>query len=239
MKILDKDIDNLLFIDIETVSGYKGYNDMPENLKQYWDKKASYQKDFDGSNEKELYVERAGIFSEFGKIIVVSIGQLFYDKERKLCLKVKSIANHDEKALLFEFKSILSKYKDNLNLCGHNIKEFDLPYIGRRMLVNGINVPAQLNISGKKPWEINHIDTMELWKFGDRKNFTSLDLLATILEIPSSKTDMNGSQVGDYYYNKDGLSEISEYCNKDVITTAYLFLRLKFPDIELDISVIE
>ena len=234
-----KDLSNVLFLDIETVSNVEDYSELPENLKPLWDRKASFQKDYDGYNESKLYYQRAGIFAEFGRVIVISIGQIFLNQENEWSIKTKSFKGDNEKALLQEFKTVLEKYPKNLILCGHNAKEFDFPYICRRMLINGISIPEVLNIQGKKPWEIAHQDTMELWKFGDYKNFTSLDLLANILGLPSSKDDMDGSQVNEFYYKKNDLDAIAKYCEKDVVTTAYVFVKLTQPEEDLNLTVVQ
>ena len=234
-----KDLSNILFIDIETVSGNEDYHDLPDNIKPLWDRKASYQREFDGYNESKLYYQKAGIFAEFGKIIVISIGQIFLSPENEWTIKTKSFKGDDEKALLLAFKQVLQKYPKSLVLCGHNVKEFDFPYICRRMLVNGMSIPPVLNSQGKKPWEVSHQDTMELWKFGDFKSFTSLDLLANILGLPSSKDDMDGSQVNEFYYKHKDLDSIARYCEKDVVTTAYVYLKLTRPEEQIDLKVVQ
>ncbi|MFO7655628.1 MAG: 3'-5' exonuclease [Bacteroidales bacterium] len=218
--------ENLLFIDIETVPGYASYDQLPENMRKLWDKKAAYLKK-DDQTTGEFY-QRAGIYAEFGKIICISCG-LFYTVNNKRTLRIKSFFGHDEKKLLEEFIILpegLSGRK-NLLLCAHNGKEFDFPYIARRMVVNRINLPYILDTSGKKPWETNFIDTMELWKFGDYKHYTSLELLTAILDIPNPKDDIDGSMVSGIYYDKKDLGSIVHYCEKDVIAIAQLILRYK------------
>lgn len=219
---------DFLIIDIETVSGSENVEHLSPALKAHWDRKAGFIRNPDEKPADELYLDRAAIYAEFGKIIVIGIG-FYYENKGVPALRVKSLASDNEKELLTEFKHLIEgKFdQENLKLCAHNGKEFDFPYLCRRMLVNDIKIPWSLNTSGKKPWEIQHVDTMELWKFGDWKSFTSLDLLTTIFEIPSSKTDMDGSMVTKTYYEeKDGLKKIEEYCRKDVVATAQLYLRL-------------
>lgn len=228
---------DFLIIDIETVSGNEDIDQLPPALKKHWERKAGFIRNPDEKSPEELYEDRAAIYAEFGKIIVIGMG-FFHELKGKPALRVKSIASNDEHALLSEFKNFIeSKFdQDNLKLCAHNGKEFDFPYLCRRMLINDIKIPWSLNMTGKKPWEVNHIDTMELWKFGDWKSFTSLDLLTTIFAIPSSKKELDGSMVTKTYYGeKDGLMKIEEYCRKDVIATAQLYLRLNnLPLIESD-----
>ncbi len=219
---------DILFIDIETVAATQDYHSLDERLKVQWGRKAGYLRRDNQLTDEDLYHERAGIYAEFGKIICIAVGKYCDHESGGLGLRTKVYFAHDEKALLDEFKLMLEKIDSStLRLCAHNGKEFDFPYICRRMLINGIPLPAALNISGKKGWEIQHLDTMELWKFGDYKNFTSLDLLATIFNIPSSKTDMDGSKVNKVYYSGDNLEKISDYCRADVVVMAQLFLKLK------------
>jgi len=218
----------VLFLDLETVSTTETYQELPERLKSHWDKKAAF---FSSTEEKEVsdwYEDRGAIFAEFGKIIVISMGYLTPEAPGELQLRIKSLYGHEERKVLEEFSTLLEQKfnQDELILCAHNGKEFDFPYLCRRLLVNGLPLPAVLRLSGKKPWEIPHMDTMELWKFGDWKHFTSLDLLASIFDIPSSKSELDGSQVGDAYYKEGRLNDIRDYCNRDVYVTVQVFLRL-------------
>lgn len=218
-------LSNLLFLDIETVRGHASFGDLDERMQKLWVKKTRFFKE--EMTEDEFYMDKAGIFAEFGKVVCISIG-LFHLKGGDLHFRVKALINDDEKALLEEFKSIVTSKLDErtLQFVAHNGKEFDFPYLCRRMLINGIQLPYCLTFAGKKPWEIRHLDTMELWKFGDFKNFTSLDLLAATFGIPSPKDDIDGSQVSNVYYDDNDLERIGVYCNKDVVTTARVFLKL-------------
>ncbi|QSE98070.1 3'-5' exonuclease [Fulvivirga lutea] len=223
---MNKQLKNILFLDIETVSQTFDYQKVDERLKKQWARKASFLKREEGVSDEDLYIERAGIFAEFGQIIV--IGMAFFHMEGdELQLRTKAIKGDNEKELLEEFKGILSKMNSDLLLCAHNGKEFDFPYLSRRMLVNGIPLPDVLNLSGKKPWEVNHLDTMDMWKFGDWKHYTSLDLLAAIFGIESSKSDMDGSMVNAVYHEENGLDKIADYCIQDVIVTAQLYAKLR------------
>ncbi len=219
---------DFLIIDIESVSGNENIENLSPQLRTHWERKTAFIRNPDEKTPDDLYRDRAAIYAEFGKIIVIGIA-FYYEVQGKPALRVKSFASTHEKDLLSEFRDFIeSKFdQDNLRLCAHNGKEFDFPYLCRRMLINDIKLPWSLNMTGKKPWEVNHIDTMELWKFGDWKSFTSLDLLTTIFDIPSSKNELDGSMVTKTYYEeKDGLQRIAEYCRKDVIATAQLYLRL-------------
>lgn len=215
--------ENVLFLDIETVPQYPEYEQLPDNLKKLWALKAAKQPPL-GAVSTEEYYERAGIFAEFGKIICISVG-LINDGT----LRIKSFAGKNEAELLNDFANLLNTRfnKPEFLLCAHNGKEFDFPYIARRMLVNGIKIPLLLDTAGKKPWEVQHLDTMELWKFGDYKNYTSLALLTAIFGIPTPKDDIDGSQVAGVYWKEDNLSRIAEYCQKDVIAIVQLFLKYK------------
>lgn len=219
-------LENVLVLDIETVRGSDNYEDLSERLQTQWIRKAGYLQKDEADTPKDIYLDRAGIYAEFGKVITISVG-FFYQANGAWNFRVTGLANDDEAILLQELNALLSKFDQNkLILAAHNGKEFDFPYLSRRMLVNNIQLPPVLDIAGKKPWEVNFLDTMELWKFGDRKNFTSLDLLATIFDIPSSKSDIDGSMVGQVYYETGDLEKISKYCNQDVVVTAQLLLRL-------------
>lgn len=219
---------DILFIDIETVAATDDFSLLNERLKEQWARKASFLRREPGATDEDLFHERAGIYAEFGKIICIAVGKYFDNESGDLGLRTKVYQGHDERELLLEFKGMLDRIDSStLRLCAHNGKEFDYPYLCRRMLINGIPLPPALNLSGKKAWEVQHLDTMELWKFGDYKHFTSLDLLAAIFNVPSSKTDMDGSQVNAVYYKENDLDKISTYCRKDVVVLAQLFLKLR------------
>jgi len=216
------DLSNLLVLDIETVPQYKTFDEVPDQFKKLWDLKTVNQRKETSPAE---YYDRAGIWAEFGKIICISVG--IFTGGKRPGLRIKSFAGHDEAELLEDFSAMLTSQPASLILCAHNGKEFDFPYICRRMLINGIKFPAQLQIAGKKPWEINHLDTMELWKFGDYKNYTSLNLLTSIFNIPTPKDDIDGSMVGHVYWNENQLERICTYCQKDVVATAQLLRRYR------------
>jgi 3'-5' exonuclease len=218
---------NLLFIDIETVSAEGDLSLLPDRMKALWLHKASFLSNPSDLNDEEFYFDRAGIYAEFGKIVAIGVGFFHWNDEQEVCLKVKSISNDDEAQLLKDFKILIEKkYKPtSLSLCAHNGKEFDYPYICRRMLINGIDIPKALQISGKKPWEIPHYDTLDMWKFGDRKHHTSLELLAALFNIPSSKVELSGDQVNHTYHHQNDLIKIARYCREDIIVLAQLFLK--------------
>lgn len=220
-------VSNILFLDIETAPQYPDYNDMPEEWKQLWDtKSASLLKYHEGQTNESLY-PRAGIYAEFGKIICISCGVLQgADGHKKIVLK--SFYGDDEKLLLHQFSDMLNKWSagEQKFLCAHNGKEFDFPYLCRRMIINNLPIPSLLNIAGKKPWEVTHLDTLELWKFGDFKSFTSLNLLAHTLGIPTPKDDIDGSMVWAVYWKEKNLERIVTYCQKDVVTVAQIYLRM-------------
>jgi DNA polymerase elongation subunit (family B) len=223
-----KDIrqEDVLFLDIETVPQYSTYNEMPENLKYFWNKKANnLVKD---NETPDSIFSRSGIYAEFGKIICISAGFIVQRNGNKY-FRVKSFYGDNEKEILSGFATMLSRFgaKPKSNLCAHNGKEFDFPYISRRMLLNKVDLPELLDVAGKKPWEVKFLDTMELWKFGDYKSYTSLDLLANIFEIPSPKDDIDGSQVAEVFYVQNDIERIVKYCEKDALAVAQLFLRYK------------
>ncbi len=202
------------------------YEEMPERLQAQWDRKASFLRKDEADTAKDIYEDKGGIYAEFGKVVAISIGFFTYVGP-ELSLRVKAIFGDDESTILKEFNNLMEKFDSKkLILCAHNGKEFDFPYLCRRMLVNKIKLPDVLDTSGKKPWEVNHLDTMEMWKFGDRKNFTSLELLATLFDIPTSKDGIDGSQVSGVYYDDNEVERIAKYCSKDVVVTAQLLLKL-------------
>lgn len=225
--------EDILFLDVESVAQFPRYEDTDERSRELWNKKASFLKAEEGEDTPEKLYSRAGIYSEFGKIICISTGFLQQDNGIWK-FRVKSFYNDDEKVVLQDFAQLLlhKKFSDPVTrICGHNVREFDVPYIARRMVINSIDLPPQLRIAGKKPWEVSHLDTMELWKFGDFKNFTSLDLLSHVLGIPSPKTNMDGSMVNDVYHKEHDLERIRKYCEQDVVTTANVLLRLLGKDL--------
>jgi DNA polymerase elongation subunit (family B) len=217
----------ILFLDIETVSQYPVYGEVPPDWQELWRHKAeAIQRDKQPATPEEIY-GRAAIYAEFGKVICISCGVLSGPPaDRKLSLK--SFYGDDEKELLTRFYDLLHKWgsEGQKFLCAHNGKDFDFPYLCRRMIIHGMKLPSVLNLSGKKPWEIPHIDTMELWKFGEYKNFISLNLLAHTLGVPTPKDDIDGSQVGDVYWTQRDLPRIVIYCQKDVVTVAQVYLRM-------------
>lgn len=216
------DLHNLMVIDIETVPQYSSFDEVPEHFQKLWELKTQYQRK---EETPEEFYGRAGIWAEFGKVVCISAG--IFTNGKNVGLRVKSFFSDDEKELLEKFSALLAGQPPSLILCAHNGKEFDFPYICRRMLVNGLKIPSQLEISGKKPWEVNHLDTMELWKFGDYKNYTSLSLLTAIFNIPTPKDDIDGSMVGRVYWVDRQLQRIATYCEKDVIATAQLLRRYR------------
>jgi DNA polymerase elongation subunit (family B) len=221
----------LLFVDIETVASVQSFEELPERMQHLWDKKASKipQHVPEPLSNAELFYDRAAIYAEFGRIVCIAFGAIYWNEANEMALKVRSFSGTDEAALLRDFRDLLGKYAGgNPVLCAHNGKEFDFPYLCRRMIINGIDLPSVLQLTGKKPWEILHQDTMDMWKYGDYKSYTSLDLLAAVFDIPGSKGEMDGSQVTPVFYEEEGgLEKISRYCREDVVVLAQLYLRLQ------------
>jgi len=236
---MNAELSNILFLDIETVTSVNNYSRLSERLKVQWARKTVFFKRESTQTDEDLFNQRGGIYAEFGKIIAVGVGKFYEPYPGKLGIKTRCISGHDEKNVLIDFKNLLEKNsQNNLRLCAHNGKEFDFPFLCRRMLVNSLAIPEVLNHPGKKPWEVPHLDTMEMWKFGDHKHYTSLDLLAAIFNIPTSKTEMDGSMVNHVYYEEKDLNKISSYCIGDVVALALLYLRLKgFDLVEQDFII--
>ncbi|MBX7181540.1 MAG: 3'-5' exonuclease [Bacteroidia bacterium] len=213
-------LEQVLFIDIETVPIARNYADLDEKGRLLWDRKVAYFRDKE-ADPSEWY-SRAGIYAEFGKVIVISCGYFVSKLNDEFVFRVKSFCGDNEYQLLHDFIEML-KPNFQFVLCAHNGKEFDFPFLARRILINGLKLPKQLNNHGKKPWEIPHLDTMELWKFGDFKSYTSLDTLTYVFGLPSPKDDIDGSMVGELYYSGGQLSRIVSYCEMDVVSVARIF----------------
>jgi len=229
-------LNNILFLDIETVPQEENFDRLDSEMQTLWDQKTQYQRRDEFSPEE--FYERAGIWAEFGKIICISVGY-FTNKNDIRHFRVTSFFG-DEEQILKDFSSLLSNHYNGAQhlLCGHNSKEFDIPFIARRMVINGIKIPQKLNLFGKKPWEIPHLDTLELWKFGDYKHFTSLKLLTKILGIPTPKDDIDGSRVAQVYYVEKDIDRIITYCEKDVIAVAQVFLKFRREDLLVDDEIV-
>ncbi len=220
-------ISDILFLDIETVPQYPSSKEVPPVVMELWDKKSQYTRK-EGETAEDVY-ERAGIWAEFGRVICISMGFIFF-RDAQRCIRIKSFYNDDEKVLLQEASEQIQQFfskKQLGRLCAHNGKEFDFPYMARRMLVNGLKLPKVLDVAGAKSWEVPFLDTMELWKFGDYKHYTSLELLTNIFDIPTPKDDIDGSMVADIYYKDNDIRRIVHYCEKDVVAVAQLLLRYK------------
>ena len=230
-------LNSILFLDIETVPQKEKWEKLPKATQILFEQKTQYQRK-DDVTASDFY-DRAGIWAEFGKIICISVGY-FVDVDDKKQLRVTSFFGDDEHQLLSNFKQLLDKHFTNRNnvLCAHNGKEFDFPFIARRMIIHQIELPKKLNLFGKKPWEVPHLDTLELWKFGDYKHYTSLKLLTSILGVPSPKDDIDGSEVAKVYYEEQNLERIVNYCEKDTIAVAQILLRFNNQELLSDADIV-
>lgn len=228
-------LEHVLFLDIETVPESESFSDLDATKQELWEAKSRYQRKDDYSAEQ--FYDRAGIWAEFGKIIVISVGYFHMDGEIR-SFRVTSFYG-DETKILKDFKNLLiSHFSQSKHLlCAHNGKEFDFPYIARRMIINNIELPYKLNLFGKKPWEVPHLDTLELWKFGDYKNYTSLKLLTKVLGIPSPKGDIEGSDVYSTFYKQKNIDRIIKYCERDTVAVAQIILRLRGEELLHDYDI--
>ncbi|MBK9149804.1 MAG: 3'-5' exonuclease [Saprospiraceae bacterium] len=232
---------NCLFLDIETVPVFASFDALSEEMQGFWIRKSQGIARETVSGEKETpeqtFEGRAGIYAEFAKVICVSVGYIRHEEDGSLSFRIKSFAGDDEKELLSGFSDLLVKHYNNPEkyfLSGHNIKEFDIPFLCRRMVIHGVPFPAMLDISGKKPWQTQHLlDTMDMWRFGDFKSYTSLGLLAATLNIPSPKDDIDGSMVGHVYWKEGDLDRIVRYCEKDVATVMKIMMKYAGMDLSL------
>ena len=229
-------LNNILFLDIETVPETADFSSLDSEMQSLYEQKTQYQRK-DAFSAEEFY-DRAGIWAEFGKIVCISVGY-FVNKSDIRNFRVTSFFG-EEKKILKDFNNLLNNHFNGPQhvLCGHNAKEFDFPFIARRMIINGIEIPSKLNLFGKKPWEIAHLDTLDLWKFGDYKHYTSLKLMCKVLGIPSPKGDIDGSQVGHVFYVDKDIDRIVTYCEKDTIAVAQIFLRLRGEELLIDDEII-
>lgn len=219
----------LLLLDIETVPCAASYAELDSGWQSLFCDKISktVPEDFDPA---QSYRKKAGILAEFGKIICISTAFFYEDENRQLSLKMKSISGNDEVEILRNFTDLCNKmylHNRHFQFGGHNIKEFDIPFICRRLLINRLPLPEYLQLHDKKPWEVKMFDTLNWWKFGDNKNYVSLHLLANVLDIPTSKSDIDGSMVQDVYYRDHDLPRIVAYCQRDVVVTANVILRFR------------
>lgn len=227
----------ILFLDVETVPMTPDFESLSENFQRLWEKKAANLKNVEELSPADLF-ERAGIYAEFGKIVCVSAG-FFHKEEDQLSFRVKSFYGDDERLLLIDFSELLNEHFNSAAhyLCAHNGREFDFPYLSRRMLINGMDLPYLLDNFAKKPWETTLLDTMDLWKFGDYKSYTSLELLSAVFNIPTPKDDISGKDVGRVYWVDQDLERIATYCSKDVVTIARLYLKYRMAGDLLDEQV--
>ncbi|NHM02394.1 3'-5' exonuclease [Flavobacterium difficile] len=230
-------LENILFLDIETVPEVENFSDLDQDFQELFAHKTQYQRK--DEVPPEAFYERAGIWAEFGKIICISVGY-FTQKQGERQFRVTTFQG-DEERLLIDFSNLVTNHFSLPHhlMCGHNVKEFDFPFIARRMLIHGIKIPSKLNLMGKKPWEVPHLDTLELWKFGDYKHFTSLKLLTKVLGVPSPKDDIDGSEVAKVFYKDKDIDRIAIYCEKDVIAVAQIILKLKLQKLLTDDEILK
>jgi 3'-5' exonuclease len=226
---LDLNLSNLLFVDIETVSAEASYEDLSEVLKAEWSRKAENLKNKEELSVEEMYFERAGIYAEFGKVVVISVGIFHVLENDETELRIKCISGDDEQELLRNFKETVMKFdQSKLRLCAHNGKDFDFPYLCRRMLVNGISLPPSMDVAGKKSWEIRHLDTMDMWRFGDYKSYTTLELLAALFNVEAvHEASIKGSDVNRIYHQEKSPEKIARFCKRNVSILAQVFLHLQ------------
>jgi 3'-5' exonuclease len=236
-------IEQIMFLDIETASISPDMNALPAQMKPLWERKAGLiqERTEEQGPPAELFKKRSAIFAEFGKVVCISCGVIRFHEDRP-SIKLKSFFGADEPTILSEFAVMLNPFisgRADRNLCAHNGKEFDFPYLGRRYLINGLPLPGVFaDLQSKKPWEIRLLDTMQIWKFGDYKSFTSLELLCAVFGIPSPKDDMDGSQVGQVFWEERDYARIARYCEQDVLATAQVLLRMCGEKIRQDSAVV-
>ncbi|CAL1519954.1 ribonuclease H-like domain-containing protein [Chitinophaga sp. MM2321] len=221
-------LDQLLLLDIETTPATQAFEQLPEDMQGLWLEKIAKTAPV-SENGVEAYADRAGIYAEFGRVVCISAG-FFSLENNRYHLRLKSFYNDDESLVLNGFLELINKFHikhPRFLFAGHNIKEFDIPFICRRSVVHQLSLPLPLQLHGFKPWEMPMLDTLHLWRFGDFKNYTSLKLLTAVLGIDTPKDDIDGSMVGKVYWQDKDLERIAAYCQKDVVAVAQLLLRFK------------
>ena len=220
---------NILFVDIETVTAQPAYDQLSPVMQHAWQRKAKALHRPDDMTIDDFYFARGGIYAEFGKIVVISVGFFHALEDNTTELRIKCISGDNEKDLLKNFNDTVLKFdQKKLQLCAHNGKEFDFPYLCRRMLANAVALPASLDLSGMRSWQVPHIDTMQLWKFGDYKSYTPLELLAAVFGLESNDTDaIEGSDINRIYHRENNLGKINRFCQRNIGLLAQVYLRLK------------
>ncbi|MES2734387.1 MAG: ribonuclease H-like domain-containing protein [Bacteroidota bacterium] len=237
MESSQKRIKNLLFLSLETVATAASYELLDEKFQRLWDRKAGqfHPEEIGKLSPRQLFTERANLYAEFGKIVSIGAGYFHWNEAGQMGLRAKAFTGDDENSLLYEFKSLLETKFDpkSLVLCAHNGKEFHYPYLCRRILINGLPIPKPLQIAGKKPWEIPHLDTLELWRFGDRRTSVSLELLATLFGVPSEHLATDGASVNRWYYVEKDWTKIRQHSLTEIAVLAQLYLKLNnLPEIQ-------
>jgi hypothetical protein len=225
----------ILFLDIETVGLEKNYDDlvanhsrMADQFDKYFDwflKRFPEDKEIATDQKNIVFATRAALVPEFAKIVTVSVAFVTESGD----IKRQTFAGDDEHKLLRDVQVLLDRTgKLDFWLCGHNLKNFDIPMLAKRMLIQNILPPSILPAFNTKPWEIRAIDTKEVWQFGAYTAIGSLDLLCASMDVPSPKEgEVVGSKVHDAYWNKGMLKEIAEYCERDVQVLVDVILKLK------------
>ncbi len=234
-------LENLIFIDIETVKEHEGFSGLDDVSADLWRKKSSFFKVAEGSVEEDLYEEKAGLYAEFAKVVCISVAFMVKNGEGKYDLRLKSFYGEEESFILKDFKELLDKYYKNSKyiFCGHNIKDFDLPFLMRRMLINQIRLPLKFNINNFKFYQPMAVDTFQIWKFGDHRNYTSLKLMQKALKIDFPEySEIDGNDIDQLYWKDKNMDSIIEHCQNDVISVAQLMLRFKSFDLLEEYNVL-
>lgn len=220
--IKKEDLNNLLYFDVETAGKYESYEDLAlqnPRLAKLWEKRAKYFRantlGMEEMGDSEIYSQKSGLEPEFGRVVCVSFG--VWDGENH---RLTSFYGDNEQEILEKTAKIFSNaVSKGMKICGHNIKMFDVPFLGKKMIFSGIDVPQNLLLWDKKPWEVPILDTAEFFSFGSWSHkFLGLDLLACSLGIESPKEDIDGSQVHNTFWGEKNYERIMEYCEKDVLT---------------------
>ena len=231
MYTLDQ-LKNIVFFDIETAGSHESLDALQEDnplLATLWSKRCEYLREKFEENkdltDEELYLNKAALHPEFNRIVCASFGRIAGDVDSTSMI-IKSYSGDDESEILDGIDKVLTKF-NKMNLCGHNIKRFDIPVMGKRFLINGKKLPKSLMIYDSKPWELPFIDTSDIWSFGAwQEGFASLELIAASLKVPSPKDDIRGEDVHSVFWESSEHSRIAEYCAKDVKVLGDIMLKI-------------
>lgn len=232
MKIVRSNILKTLFIDIETVAQKSNFGKLSPSFQNLWTHKANQLNYVQEANVpysvEDAYVKNAAFYPEFGRIVCISIG-MFIQRNTEVEFVSKSFYADNERGLIKDFLNCYQKYfnhSDRYKLCGHNVIEFIIPFIGRRSLIHGLKLPSKFNLMDRKPWQLDYVrDTLSMWKFGAFKNAVSLETLCTVFDIDTQDI-FPGEDVHRRYWEEQAYDEIMQRSKMQIRAVACLYSHL-------------